>query len=396
MPQAANQSYLRAINQRLVLGAISQHGPISKAQLARMLKISKPAMADNVSILVAGGIVEELGEPEVAQGGGRKPTLLSLHKNHRYIATLDFSYNSSRFDLFDLAAAPISSFSVRQTPQQNFEAWVYMCKSALGTLLSAQGITPDQLAAIGISSPGIISASPDDILPGQVYGAFDPKALLQSLKKEFPCPIYMKNSTNASALGECECGAGRESRNLIYISCGQGLGAGVIIDRKLYEGSRLAAGEIAGFITPQTMALSQSLEQRICIEGLLDRYTAHHPDAKVMAGQREALFEHLVVLLRSGDLFMRQCVQDIAVELGCLICNLIMAFNCDMVVLGGEYLVFAQQMLPVIRDMIQKHCIVPAELVAAQLEDRTSSQGMAVICREMYFDSVCEVKQTSD
>lgn len=395
MTQAANQSYLRSINQRLVLGAIHQHGPISKAQLARMLKISKPAMADNVAILVASGIVEELGEPEVAQGGGRKPTLLCVRKNHRYIATLDFSYNSSRFDLFNLATEAVSSFSVRQTPQQDFEAWVYMCKSALGTLLSAQGITRGQLAAIGISSPGIISPSSEDIIPGQVYGAFDPKALLESLKKEFPCPIYIKNSTNASARGECECGAGRESKNLLYISCGQGLGAGIIIDRKLYEGSRLAAGEIAGSITPQTMDEPATLEQRICIEGLLDRYTACHPEAKVMDGRREALFEHLVELLRSGDPFMAQCVRDIAVELGCLICNLVMAFNCDMVVLGGEYRVFAPQMLPVIQDMIEKHCIIPAKLVSAELGERTSSQGMAVICRDMYFDSVCEVRQTS-
>ncbi|QQO09297.1 ROK family transcriptional regulator [Breznakiella homolactica] len=391
MTVAANQSYLRAINQRSVLRAIYEHGPVSKAQLARMLKISKPAMADNTSLLMQSGIVEELGEPEVAKGSGRKPNLLRIKKNFKYIATLDFSYQSSRFDLFNLKIETISSFSVRQTPQRDFDAWSNMCKSALETLLSAQGLQPEDLAAIGISSPGVISLDQEHIINGPMYGAFNPQALYKKLQSEFNCPVFIYNSTNASAQGECEYGAGKDAKNLVYISCGQGLGAGIIIDRKLYRGGQMAAGEIANFITPQDLDSPLSLEKRICIDGLLEKYIEHNPASAEESP--DELFEKITGLWQNNDPFVRQCIDGIAVELGCVICNLVMALNCDVVVLGGEYLVFAPQILPVIDEMIRKYCIVPAKLVPAELAGRASNTGIAAICREMYFDELCELPQ---
>lgn len=58
MKTAANQTYLHRRNKRAVLEAIFEQGPISKAELARMLKLSKPAMADNVAPLPEMGIVQ--------------------------------------------------------------------------------------------------------------------------------------------------------------------------------------------------------------------------------------------------------------------------------------------------------------------------------------------------
>jgi predicted NBD/HSP70 family sugar kinase len=252
------------------------------------------------------------------------------------------------------------------------------------------------LAAIGFSSPGIINWDLDEIINGPVFGELNPRILYLRLSEKFDCPIFIKNSTNMAALGEYAQGAGRNSGNMLYISCGQGLGAGIILEGRLYEGSRAAAGEIAGFISPGTLNRSESLEKSICIEGLLNRFLREAPEkmAHLPAdAKHEKLFEEILALWRRGDSFLSARVRDIAVELGYLICNSVMLLNCDRVVLGGEYHVFAGDMLPLINEMIQARCIIGAKVEVSLLQDRAASLGLVTFCREACFDRLCELPQ---
>jgi predicted NBD/HSP70 family sugar kinase len=66
----------------------------------------------------------------------------------------------------------------------------------------------------------------------------------EELKKKFKVEIICKNDINLAALGECSYGVGKEYENLVYVGVDIGVGAGVILNNTLYEGIRLAAGEI--------------------------------------------------------------------------------------------------------------------------------------------------------
>ncbi|MDR1429075.1 MAG: ROK family transcriptional regulator [Spirochaetaceae bacterium] len=396
-----NQSYLRSYNQRSVLGAVYERGPVSKACLSRLLGISKPAMADNVSRLISAGLLRETGETPSPARGGRRPVLLNINKNFRYIVIIDFSYLSSRFDLYNLCGEPVSSFSVKQTPSQEFDRWISMCLNAVETLLHAQNLDGGDIAAIGISSPGVISPYLNEIIIESVFGEFNPRILRQRLIEKYDCPVYIKNSTNAAALGEYTRGAGRGSACLLYISCGQGLGAGIVFEGRIYQGSRMAAGEIANFITPETAGSGESLEKRICIGGLIGNFLGMEANRVKLSqlppgqeGRNEAVFEEIVALWRGGDPFLAAAVKDIALQLGCLVSNMVMVLNCDRVVFGGEYHVFAGEILPRIREMIETHCIVGAGIEVSQLKERASSAGMAALCRDACFDQICESRNT--
>jgi predicted NBD/HSP70 family sugar kinase len=182
---------------------------------------------------------------------------------------------------------------------------------------------------------------------------------------------------------------------MLYISCGQGLGAGIILGGKIYEGSGRAAGEIANFITKETMTMEENLEKRIGIDGLLDRFLAEPSAAarelRESGMKREALFEKVLDLWRGGDPFLAGELKNIALELGILVCNMVMLLNCDLVVLGGEYHAFAGGIIPRVAEMIQNHCIVPARVAASRLGERAASAGMAAVCRGIFFDRLCGV-----
>jgi glucokinase len=68
--------------------------------------------------------------------------------------------------------------------------------------------------------------------------------LKEILEKKFQVPVYVNNDANCFALGECYYGQGKNFRHIVGLAIGTGLGAGIIIDGKLYNGSNCGAGEI--------------------------------------------------------------------------------------------------------------------------------------------------------
>jgi len=102
----------------------------------------------------------------------------------------------------------------------------------------------EDVAAIGIGVPSVV-----DVDRGIVYDVTNIPSwkevhLKEALESAFDIPVYVNNDANCFALGEFHYGKGRGFRHMVGIILGTGLGAGIIIDRRLYNGSNCGAGEI--------------------------------------------------------------------------------------------------------------------------------------------------------
>ena len=214
MKKTVNTSHVRSINQRAVLDAIYQMETTSKAELARILNMSKPSMADNVADLLEIGIIQEMGEGACSKGGGRKPVLLRFCDNFKYIIAMDFHYNNSLFALSNLKGEILNEFTIHQTPMSDFHSWARMCINAVAMLMSAQNITNEDLAAIAVSAPGILDIKENQYIVSSKFGDFNVAYLEEQLKSSFGAPVLVKNSTNAAALGEFYYGAGIGCENM--------------------------------------------------------------------------------------------------------------------------------------------------------------------------------------
>lgn len=98
------------------------------------------------------------------------------------------------------------------------------------------------IAAIGVGTPGFIRNS----LVSAVNLPFKEYNLAKELSKRTNMPVRVSNDANCAALGEAVCGVGEKVKNIIMISIGTGIGGGIIIDNRIYEGSG-CAGEIGHF-----------------------------------------------------------------------------------------------------------------------------------------------------
>ena len=106
------------------------------------------------------------------------------------------------------------------------------------------GETPE---AVGISCGGPLDSEAGVILSPPNLPGWDHVPVAEIVSEALGAPAYLQNDANACALAEWLYGAGRGARNLIFLTFGTGLGAGLILDGRLYEGASGLAGE-AGHI----------------------------------------------------------------------------------------------------------------------------------------------------
>lgn len=102
----------------------------------------------------------------------------------------------------------------------------------------------DKIDVIGISCGGSLDSKKGIIMSPPNLPGWDNIKIVDYLKEKYKVNVYLENDANACAVAEWKYGAGKGSRNMIFMTFGTGLGAGLILDGKLYRGASDMAGEI--------------------------------------------------------------------------------------------------------------------------------------------------------
>ncbi len=112
------------------------------------------------------------------------------------------------------------------------------------TILKNHGIGIEQLAGIGISCGGPLDSRNGVILSPPNLPGWDNIPVTARIREAFDLPIYLQNDANACAVAEWKFGAGAGTENMIFLTFGTGLGAGLILNGRLYAGANDMAGEV--------------------------------------------------------------------------------------------------------------------------------------------------------
>lgn len=145
--------------------------------------------------------------------------------------------NSEDFAFLDRISFPTEA---QRGPEQVIAGLI----SAVREILCKFSISTDQLEAIGISCGGPLDHKKGLIQnPPNLYG-WDDIPIVQILRDAFGVPTYLQNDANACALAEWKYGAARGYDNVVFLTCGTGLGAGLILNGQLYNGANDMAGEV--------------------------------------------------------------------------------------------------------------------------------------------------------
>ncbi|MGL4253345.1 MAG: ROK family protein, partial [Fusobacteriaceae bacterium] len=118
--------------------------------------------------------------------------------------------------------------------------------------LDELSIEKNSIKSIGISCGGPLNSKRGVILSPPNLPGWDNIEIVRILKEIFKVPVYLQNDANACALAEWKLGAGRGFENLIFLTFGTGMGAGLILNSRLYSGKNDCAGEVGHVrLTPE-------------------------------------------------------------------------------------------------------------------------------------------------
>lgn len=395
IPASVDVSFVRMANQQRILEKIDECEPISRSALAQALSMSKPAVSDNVAGLIEIGIVEEVGEGLVAPSGGRKPILLRINRNHKYIIAVDLDTESPVFMMCNLKLEIIRELSIKISSSGSAESQIMVLENGIRLLLGSSGHDVSDVLCVAVASPGVYNEQSELIsYNARNEGAFCSQLNIRaSLEERLGIPVIVKNAIKASALGEWVMSGKERVDNMIYVSCGLGLGAGIILDGQLYEGKHFNVGEIFNYSDREKMGRGMTLENTICIQSLIERVSREMnegAESSLRLKKGNIGFEDIVKAYQERDSYVCSVIREIADELSILILNCAILLAPENVVLGGDYTVFSEMIL----DQLEKKCKIldqiPPKLTLPIGRNYSGVFGMAYLAKQRYFDSICQ------
>ncbi len=237
---------------------------------------------------------------------------------------------------------------------------------------------------IGIGFGGPVDAERGIIRQSHHVRGWENTPLPGLLQERHGLPAVMDNDANAGALGEAFYGAGRNTRSLLYVNIGTGIGGGIIIDRRIYRGATTTAGEIGHTIVRWDGPLC-TCGKRGCLESLCSGPSIARRARELLKEGRDTdgllsrRLEHtgsitskdVFEAARAGDSCGRRIVSETANYLGIGIGNAVNLIDPERVVLGGGVAEAGEILLEPVREAVLRYAMpAPAqslELVGAEL-----------------------------
>jgi len=274
-------------------------------------------------------------------------------------------------------------------------------RSGILALLAQNGLAPDAIRAIGVScgSPqdrvaGVIQAPPN--LPTWVDVPI--KSILET---EFRVECRLENDANAGAVAEHRFGAGKGTRNMVFLTMGTGLGAGIIADGRLYHGTTDSAGEIGHVRLTRTGPVGYNKAGSVegwgsggGIAQVATRATANarrRDEKSSLAAtlEREGVVtaKDLALAAQQGDRLALRILRNTGHKLGEALAIIVDLVNPERIVIGGIAMRLGDTILEPARRVMRRealpHAAAACEVVTACLGERIGD--VAALCVAMGF-----------
>lgn len=370
---------LKELNASVLLEAIRREGPVSRPELAKSTSLSLPTVNARVRRLLKAGYIREEGETE--SHGGRRARLLNFNSRYGYVLGIDVGGHQVSIALADLAGE-IISFKRRPLGELvNGERILEEAWKAVREVLGEREVDIHDVMSVGVSTPGLVDPETGHVafapnIPG--WSELDPARHFEELIGK---RTVMENNVNAAAEGEHWRGAARGADNALFVAVGTGVGAGIIIEGRLYRGWQGAAGEIGlqrDFHDEEPLdGKFGPFEQQASGLGIARRYR-QLVGASVGRVTARTVFEAAA----RGDELAKRVVEETTSLLAGGLVNTCAAMAPEVVVLGGAVARVGEILARPIRHRLQNSLPVPPRLVLSELGDRASVVGVVRLALE--------------
>ncbi len=315
---------------------------------------------------------------------------------------LDVGGSSMKGGVIDDGGAVLSAVSLPTEAQRGQEFGLERMCETIREAVRAAGLGMDQIAAIGVATPGTMDIPAGLILdPPNLY-PWRNVPVRQFIHDRFGLPTAFQNDANAAAYGEYCYGAGKEARSMVLFTLGTGIGCGIILDDLIVEGRHSHGAEVGHTKIEMTQPRRCGCGRWGCLEAYASAMSVVKRTVEALAkeGGKSSLGELLhqqgeltsrdvFNAAAAGDALAERIVEETAFCLAVGAMNMMHTIDPDMVAYAGGMIAAGQSFLERIRRHVHEMAFpVPAartEIVYARLGSDAGFIGAAACGRQLYL-----------
>jgi len=367
-------------NKKYILRTIYNEEGISRNELAAKSGLSLITVSKFVSELISDGIVEEYGTLEST--GGRRSSMLRVNPNCAYIIGIDIGAHSTKIGVVQINGELVEKELVESNnmPAQGISLEELCAK--IENIIEKYGF--DRLLGIGVGISGMVDPDGGKVIFCPNISGWDGVNVCEILKKRFSVPVFLDTSFRCMALAEQWFGIGKGIKNQIFISIGYSIGAGIIIDSKIFRGNGGFSGEL-GHVQVEESGVRCTCGNYGCLElyatlpvifgriaNNLAEFKGYSPLKNIMDNSGYFDKNDLIQALQDGDKIVYEDLMYVGKLIGIAIANMINIINPELVVLGGGVIEIFPIITNKVKETIRERALIP---VQQNLTVKNSSLG---------------------
>jgi len=350
---------LRRLNRLRVIGALRGEGQISRAEIARRTGLARSTVSSLVAELQQDGLVVERAETGAAHGtqGGRPPILLRFEAAAGAAVGIDFGHSHLRVAVSDLAATILAERRMALDTDHDAQAGLDLAATLVAEAIAAAGVRRGAVIGAGMGLPAPIEPGAGSVGSAAILPGWIGMTAAAELRRRLGFPVLIDNDANLGALAEAAFGAGKDCGDLIYLKVSSGVGAGLVLDGRLYRGASGLAGEL-GHVLVEPEGIVCRCGNRGCLETvagsgvLVDRLRRSLGERLTVATMLEAV--------RAGDADAVRAVRGAGRALGQVVATVLNVLNPELIVIGGDLAGAGDVLLDAVREPIARAALPEA------------------------------------
>jgi predicted NBD/HSP70 family sugar kinase len=366
---AGNQGFLKTLNRNALLRLLYTQPGVSRAQLARLSRLTKMTVGALTQELIAEGWVSEGDAPKGASGRPGLPLTL----NAELICTLgaeiavDYVVVVACDLLGNVIAEQYTPLEVSAKPSLTPPEALRIVAKSVKSLVRGEALRDRRVLGLGVSVPGPVEGERLRFAPNLNWSETPILELLVPMLKGSGLLVEqccLENEANAAALGEYFFRVGEKPRSLVYLSLGIGVGCGIVIEGQVFHGAGGFAGEVGHTILYPPYGEAESFVSQRALAAQLGYKNAPGMEAILKRAERQL-----------------GAVRTVGNDLGLLLANLVNTFSPDELVIGGPLSRLGEALLQPALETMRATCRWRnVEMVRVRLcekRDRAAATGAA-------------------
>jgi predicted NBD/HSP70 family sugar kinase len=256
--------------------------------------------------------------------------------------------------------------------------WLTEVIGMIDAVVSRTGLTKENITSVGLAVPAAVEPVDGSLAPPVLVPWSPGYRPGKVLSEKLSLPVITDNDANMGAFGEFLYGAGRDKDSIVYLKTGSPIGAGIVIDGRIFRGRHGLAGEI-GHLTVNPNGPVCRCGNRGCLETVVGNPALLDEIRDAFSGyymvDLPSSLETLVDRVRAGaDPAFTRVVQDAGRSLGLALASLCNLFDPHAVVLGGQLARTGETLLAGVRQTLNQFAL--SGVVSTDFEMKLNSLGL--------------------